>query len=112
MKILKLLYTYQQLHTSGIVSRLGVNYGLAIRQLRILERETVVQPRKSGYTRFFRFANTLKTNATFSLIKEWEKDANHFQPARATGCLPESSVHFGSDRICGYPDRHQRHTFF
>jgi DNA-binding transcriptional ArsR family regulator len=72
MRILKLLFQYGQLNTSSIAQRLGTNYETAIRHLSLLEKEGVVEQRRSGKTRFFRFSNTLKAQAIIKLLEEWE----------------------------------------
>jgi len=71
MKILKLLFQFGQLNTSGIAQRLGTNYGITMRHLSLLEKEGVVTHRLSGKTRFFRFTNTLKARAIMKLLEEW-----------------------------------------
>jgi len=73
MRILKLLFQYGQLNTSGIAQRLGTNYETAIRHLSLLEKEGVVTQRLSGKTRFFRFTKTLKAQALMKLLEEWER---------------------------------------
>jgi predicted ArsR family transcriptional regulator len=72
MRILKLLFQYGQLNTSGIAQRLGTNYETAIRHLSLLEKEGVVAQRLSGKTRFFRFTRSLKARAVMKLLDEWE----------------------------------------
>jgi predicted ArsR family transcriptional regulator len=72
MRILKLLFQYGQLNTSGIAQRLGTNYETAIRHLSLLEKEGVVAQRLSGKTRFFRFTSSLKARAVMKLLDEWE----------------------------------------
>jgi DNA-binding transcriptional ArsR family regulator len=73
MKILKLLFQYGQLNTSRIAQRLGTNYETALRHLSLLEKEGVVTQRLSGKTRFFRFTNSLKSQAVMKLLEEWEE---------------------------------------
>jgi predicted transcriptional regulator len=73
MKILKLLFRYGQLNTSGIMRKLRVNYRITVEHLELLESEGVVEHRNSGRTRFFRFANTLKAKSTMRLLEAWEK---------------------------------------
>jgi predicted ArsR family transcriptional regulator len=71
MKILKLLFNLGQVNTSDIAHRVGANYETTLRHLALLEKEGIVQHRRSGKTRFFRFANTVKAKATLRLLDEW-----------------------------------------
>jgi DNA-binding transcriptional ArsR family regulator len=71
MKILKLLFQYWQLNTSDLAYRLRTNYETTLRHLALLEKEGIVTQRLSGRTRFFRFANSLKAQATMKLLEEW-----------------------------------------
>ena len=73
MKVLKLLFMCGQMNPSDIAERLKVNYQLALRHLELLEKETVVQHRLSGRIKYFRFANTVKAQATMKLLEIWEK---------------------------------------
>jgi len=72
MKVLMLLYRFGQLHTSAIAARLNVSHKLASRHLELLEKEDVVEHRQSGRIRYFRFAGTVKAQATLKLLEEWE----------------------------------------
>ncbi len=74
MKILKLLFKYGQLNTSGVAHKLGINYKLKMEHLELLETENIIQHRLSGGIRLFRFANTKKARATIKLLEEWEKE--------------------------------------
>jgi DNA-binding transcriptional ArsR family regulator len=76
MKILKLLFQYGQLNTSGIAQRLGTNYEATLRHLSLLKKEGIVMQKLSGKTRFFRFTNTLKAQAVTKLLEEWD-EAKH-----------------------------------
>jgi len=73
MKVLKLLFVYGQMNPSDVAERLKVNYRLALGHLELLEKETVVQHRLSGRIKYFRFANTMKAQATIGLLEEWSK---------------------------------------
>lgn len=73
MKILKLLFRYGQLNTSGIMRKLGANYRITAENLALLESEGVVEHRNSGRTRFFRLTNTIKAKSTMKLLEAWEK---------------------------------------
>jgi len=74
METLKPLFKYGQLNTSDIAHRLGVNYKLTMQHLELLEAERIIQHKRSGRIKFFRFANTLKARATLKLLEEWEKN--------------------------------------
>jgi hypothetical protein len=41
--------------------------------LELLKTEGIVQHRNCGRVKFFRFANTVKTQATLKLLEEWER---------------------------------------
>ena len=71
---MKLLYQYGQMNTSAITCRLGVNYGITLQHLELLESEGIVQHTNSGRTRFFRFTKTVKARATMKLLEEWAKE--------------------------------------
>ena len=72
MKILKLLFRLGQLNTSDLAQRVGGNYTSTLKHLELLEREKLIEQRVSGRTRFFRFANSQKAQATMKLLEEWE----------------------------------------
>jgi len=72
MKILKLLFRLGQLNTSDLAQRVGGNYTSTLKHLELLEREKLIEQRVSGRTRFFRFANSAKAQATIKLLEEWE----------------------------------------
>lgn len=72
IKILKLLFQYGQLNTSRIARRIGANYETALTNLRLLEKEDLVNHRLSGKARFFRLANSSKAKATIQLLQTWE----------------------------------------
>jgi len=74
IKVLKLLFTYGQMTPSNIACKLKVNYRLALTNLELLERETILEKRSCGRTRFFRFANTNKAQATLQVLEEWERE--------------------------------------
>lgn len=60
------------MNTSGLARKLRTNYKLTLKHLELLEEEDLIQHRISGRIRFFRFANTLKAEATTKLLEEWE----------------------------------------
>jgi predicted ArsR family transcriptional regulator len=70
---LKLLWVYGQMNTSDIADRLQVNYKLALRHLKLLEKDGVVENRISGRIRYFRFTNSVKAKATISLLEVWQR---------------------------------------
>ena len=73
MKILKLLDKMHELNVSEIAHRLGVNYTVAIKHLRVLEEESVLQHKMFGRIRLYRLnENSPKTKAIQSLIEAWE----------------------------------------
>jgi predicted ArsR family transcriptional regulator len=71
MKILKLLFNLGQLNTSDLAHELGTNYETTLRHLVLLEKEGVVNQRRSGRIRFFRLSNTLKGRAVTKLLEKW-----------------------------------------
>jgi len=72
MKILKLLFRLGQLTTSDMAKRVGTNYASSRKHLELLEKENIIEQRLSGRTRYFRFANSAKAQATKKLLEEWE----------------------------------------
>jgi predicted ArsR family transcriptional regulator len=61
------------MNTSDIADRLQVNYKLALRHLKLLEKDGVVENRISGRIRYFRFTNSVKAKATISLLEVWQR---------------------------------------
>jgi predicted transcriptional regulator len=72
MKILKLLFRLGQLNTSDLAQRVGGNYSSTLKHLVLMEKENIIEKRVSGRTRFFRFANSAKAQATMKVLEEWE----------------------------------------
>ena len=72
MRILRLLFRLGQLNTTDLARRVGTNYGVVMRHLVLLEKETLVEHRLSGRARFFRLANSEKAQATMRLLEEWD----------------------------------------
>jgi len=72
IKILKLLLKLGQLTPSVMAKRVGTNYASTRKHLELLEKENMVEQRLSGRTRYFRFANSVKAQATKKLLEEWE----------------------------------------
>ena len=78
MKILKLLDRMHELNVSEIAHRLGVNYTVAMRHLRVLEEEGVLQHKMFGRIRLYRLNDSsAKTKAIQSLIEAWEHANKH-----------------------------------
>jgi predicted transcriptional regulator len=73
MKILKLLDKMHELNVSEITHRLGVNYGLATKHLKVLEEEGIIQHKMFGRIRLYRLnENSVKTKAVQNIIEAWE----------------------------------------
>ncbi len=73
MKILKLLDKMHELNVSEIAHRLGVNYGLATKHLKVLEEEGIIQHKMFGRIRLYRLnENSVKTKAVQNIIEAWE----------------------------------------
>jgi len=73
MKILKLLDKMHELNVSEIARRLGVNYGLATKHLKVLEEEGIIQHKMFGRIRLYRLnENSVKTKAVQNIIEAWE----------------------------------------
>lgn len=73
MKTLKLLDKMHELNVSEIAHRLGVNYGVATKHLKILEEEGIIQHKMFGRICLYRLnENSLKTKAVKNLIEVWE----------------------------------------
>jgi len=73
MKTLKLLDKMHELNVSEIAHRLGVNYGVATKHLKVLEEEGIIQHKMFGRICLYRLnENSLKTKAIQNLIDVWE----------------------------------------
>jgi predicted transcriptional regulator len=73
MKTLKLLDKMHELNVSEIAHRLGVNYGVATKHLKVLEAEGMIQQKMFGRIRLYRLnENSPKTKAVRNLIEVWE----------------------------------------
>lgn len=74
MKILKLIYTLGSLNVSDTARRVKMNYASTASHLKILENEGILQERKYGRIRMYRFnEGTAKAKAVAALIEVWEK---------------------------------------
>ena len=73
MKTLRLLYKMHELNVSEIAHRLGVNYGVATKHLKVLEEEDILHHKMFGRIRLYRLnENSPKTKAVQNLIEVWE----------------------------------------
>lgn len=73
MKTLKLLHRMHELNVSEIAHRLGVNYGVATKHLKVLETEGIIQHKMFGRIRLYRLnENSAKTKAVQNLVEAWE----------------------------------------
>lgn len=74
MKILKILAQVGELNVSEIARRLGVNYNMTSRHLKVLEDEGVVKHKVFGRIRLYRFnENSPKAKVVQNLIEVWER---------------------------------------
>jgi len=74
MKILKVLVRMGELNVSEIARRMGVNYSMTDRHLKVLEEEGILQHRVFGRIRLYRFNQySSKAKAVQNLIEAWEK---------------------------------------
>ena len=73
MKILKLIYKLGQLNVSDVARRLKLNYTSTSKHLKVLESEDILQERKYGRVRMYRFnEGSAKAKAVQNLIDAWE----------------------------------------
>ena len=73
MKILKLIAQLGSLNVSDIARRIGLNFTLTSKHLKILEEENILQQRAYGRIRMYRFSETSpKAKAVQNLIETWE----------------------------------------
>jgi predicted transcriptional regulator len=73
MKTLKLLDKMHELNVSEIAHRLGMNYGVATKHLKVLEEEGIIQHKMFGRIRLYRLnESSPKTKAVQNLIEVWE----------------------------------------
>ena len=74
IKILKLLMQMGELNISEIARRLGVNYNIVNKHLKVLEDEGIIQHKVFGRIRLYRLnGQSSKAKALYSLIETWEK---------------------------------------
>ncbi len=73
MKILKLIYQLGQLNVSDVARRLKLNFASTSDHLKLLECEGILQERKYGRVRMYRFnEGSAKAKAVQNLIDAWE----------------------------------------
>jgi predicted transcriptional regulator len=73
MKILKLIYQLGQLNVSDVARRLKLNFASTSAHLKLLECEGILQERKYGRVRMYRFnEGSAKAKAVQNLIDAWE----------------------------------------
>jgi DNA-binding transcriptional ArsR family regulator len=73
MKILKLIYQLGQLNVSDVARRLKLNFASTSEHLKVLELEGILQERRYGRVRMYRFGECAKAKAVVGLIEAWEK---------------------------------------
>ena len=74
IKILKILNQIGELNVSEIARRIGSNYKTTMKHLKILEDEGILQHKRFGRIRLYRFnGNSPKAKAIQHLIESWEK---------------------------------------
>jgi DNA-binding transcriptional ArsR family regulator len=73
MKILKLIYTLGQLNVSDVARRVKINFASTSAHLKILEAEGILEERKYGRVRMYRFSENPKAKVTIQLIEAWEQ---------------------------------------
>lgn len=73
MKILKILAQVGELNVSEIARRLGANYSITNRHLKILEDEDILQHKVFGRIQLYRLnEHSPKTKVVQDLIEVWE----------------------------------------
>lgn len=73
MRILKLIYTLQQLNVSKIASKINMNYSATAEHLKLLENEGILEARVYGRVHMYHFSNSEKAKAVIALIEVWEE---------------------------------------
>jgi predicted transcriptional regulator len=75
MKILKILTQMSELNVSEIARRLGVNYNMTSKHLKVLEDEGIIQHKVFGRVRLYRLnEHSPKARALQNLIEVWEQN--------------------------------------
>jgi DNA-binding transcriptional ArsR family regulator len=75
MKILKLICKLGQLNVSDVARRLKLNYASTSEHLKVLESEGILQERRYGRVRMYRFSEGAKAKTVVGLIEAWEKNS-------------------------------------
>ncbi|MCW3996627.1 MAG: winged helix-turn-helix domain-containing protein [Candidatus Bathyarchaeota archaeon] len=74
IKILKILYTLSSLNVSDIAKRIKMNYASTAEHLELLEAEGILEERKYGRIRMYRFKEgSERAQAVAGLIQAWEE---------------------------------------
>ena len=74
VKILKILSQVGELNVSEIARRLGVNYKITAKHLKVLENEGIIQHKAFGRIRLYRFnEHSPKAKAIQNLLEVWER---------------------------------------
>jgi predicted ArsR family transcriptional regulator len=73
VKVLKIFLRLGQLNVSEVAHRLGINYEAALRHLKMLEDEGILQHRVYGRIRLYKFnEGSSKAKAVRNLLETWE----------------------------------------
>jgi predicted transcriptional regulator len=77
IKILKILSKIRELNVTEIARRLGANHKTTMKHLKILEDEGILQHKRFGRIRLYRFnENSVKAKAIQTLLETWENAEN------------------------------------
>ena len=77
IKILKILFKIRELNVTDIARRLGANHKTTMKHLKILEDEGILQHKRFGRIRLYRFnENSAKAKAIQTLLETWENAEN------------------------------------
>ncbi len=75
MKILKMLYGLGYVNVSDVARRLGSNFAVTSKHLKVLEAEGILQGTTYGRVRLYRFNEaSAKAKAVKNLIEAWEQN--------------------------------------
>ncbi|MEM2905094.1 MAG: winged helix-turn-helix domain-containing protein [Candidatus Bathyarchaeia archaeon] len=73
VRVLKVLVEMGELNISEIVRRIGLNYTTTSQHLRSLEKMEIVEEKRFGKIRIYRFnAENPRAKAIAQLIRQWE----------------------------------------
>lgn len=74
MKILKIISQVGEVNITEVARRLSVNFNTANKHLIVLEEEEIVQHKRFGRIRLYRFnQNSSKAKAIQNLLEIWEQ---------------------------------------